>query len=91
MKKMLELAVCVYALFSGAQTQAAPETITTRIGDLNFSHDFENGYPTVETQEKLLDEMDFQRACQAYDPRSRLSCSKTSAHQSSQSSGLAKR
>ena len=38
----------------------------TRIGKLTFTHDFANGYPTDETYEKLFDEMDFQRACQAY-------------------------
>jgi hypothetical protein len=45
---------------------AEPTTINTRIGPLTFTHDFENGYPTKETQEKLFDEMDFQRATQAY-------------------------
>jgi len=44
----------------------AEETVETRIGPLTFTHDFENGYPTKETQEKLFDEMDFQRATQAY-------------------------
>ena len=42
------------------------ETLDTRIGRLNFTHDFANGYPTPETLEKLYDERDFQRACQAY-------------------------
>jgi len=41
-------------------------TIKTRIGELSFTHDFANGYPTTETVEKLYDERDFQRACQAY-------------------------
>ncbi len=41
-------------------------TIKTRIGELSFTHDFENGYPTPETTQKLFDEIDFQRACQAY-------------------------
>jgi hypothetical protein len=45
---------------------AEPSTINSRIGPLSFTHDFENGYPTKETQEKLFDEMDFQRATQAY-------------------------
>ena len=40
--------------------------IQTRIGPLDFTHPFENGYPTPETLEKLFDERDFQRACQAY-------------------------
>jgi hypothetical protein len=42
------------------------QTIKTRIGTLKFTHDFANGYPTDETVEKLYDERDFQRACQAY-------------------------
>jgi hypothetical protein len=43
---------------------AAPkkETKQTRIGRLAFV----SGYPSDETVEKLYDEMDFQRACQAY-------------------------
>ena len=40
--------------------------VETRIGDLRFTHDFANGYPTDATVEKLFDELDFQRACQAY-------------------------
>jgi hypothetical protein len=35
----------------------------TRIGKLNFES---TGYPSAETVQKLYDEMDFQRACQAY-------------------------
>ena len=38
------------------------ETKETRIGKLAFV----SGYPSDETVEKLYDEMDFQRACQAY-------------------------
>jgi len=38
----------------------------TRIGPLEFTHDFADGYPTDETIQKLYDERDFQRACQAY-------------------------
>jgi hypothetical protein len=38
----------------------------TRIGTLEFTHDFANGLPTDATVEKLYDERDFQRACQAY-------------------------
>jgi hypothetical protein len=34
----------------------------TRIGTLNF----ENGFPTEETTRKLFDEMDYQRAVQAF-------------------------
>ena len=43
-----------------------PKSIDTRIGALEFTHDFANGYPTEQTLEKLYDERDFQRACQAY-------------------------
>src|SRR5262249_7346698 len=42
------------------------KTLTTRIGKLSFHHDFAKGYPRKETVEKLYDERDFQRACQAY-------------------------
>src|ERR1700749_4678663 len=44
----------------------APQAIETRIGTLEFTHDFANGYPTDETVEKLYDERDFQRACQVF-------------------------
>ena len=30
------------------------ETVQTRIGELEFSHDFENGYPTDETVKKCM-------------------------------------
>jgi hypothetical protein len=40
----------------------AEETLDTRIGKLTF----ESGYPSKETVQKLYDEMDFQRAAQAY-------------------------
>src|SRR6476620_10109997 len=42
------------------------QKIETRIGTLDFTHDFANGYPTDATLEKLYDERDFQRGCQAY-------------------------
>ncbi len=38
-----------------------PQTIDTRIGALEFTHDFANGYPTDATVQKLYDERDFQR------------------------------
>src|SRR5689334_21182450 len=47
-------------------TPNGPQAIDTRIGRLEFTHDFANGYPTDATVEKLYDERDFQRACQAY-------------------------
>src|SRR6202012_4325726 len=43
-----------------------PQKIEPPIGTLEFTHDFANGYPTDATVEKLYDERDFQRACQAY-------------------------
>jgi hypothetical protein len=45
--------------------QGGPQRIE-RIGTLEFTHDFANGYPTDATIDKLYDERDFQRACQAY-------------------------
>ena len=46
--------------------QNGSPTIETRIGTLEFTHGFANGFPTDATVEKLYDERDFQRACQAY-------------------------
>lgn len=54
---------------TGASTSApsgGSRKLHTRIGTLEFTHDFANGYPTDATLEKLYDERDFQRACQAY-------------------------
>ncbi len=62
--KTLSVAAIVAALNVGAIVRA--ETVETRIGKLSFTHDFANGYPTKEAVEKLYDERDFQRACQAY-------------------------
>jgi hypothetical protein len=44
----------------------ASQKIETRTGTLEFTHDFADGYPTDPTIDKLYDERDFQRACQAY-------------------------
>ncbi len=41
---------------------AASANVETRLGALNF----ERGYPTAETARKLFDELDYQRAVQAY-------------------------
>ena len=49
------------------------QTIETRIGSLEFTHDFANGYPTDATIEKLYDERDFQRACKPISGRFRRS------------------
>src|SRR5262245_17897193 len=53
------------AAILGGVVFAAPsyaETVDTRIGKLEV----ENGYPTKATAKKLFDEMDFQRATQAF-------------------------
>jgi hypothetical protein len=66
------VAIASYVLGTAAQAQrsvsqdSGAQTIDTRIGKLQFTHDFVNGYPTHETVQKLYDERDFQRACQAY-------------------------
>ena len=41
---------------------AGAESVQTRIGELSF----DVGYPTAETSKRLYDELDFQRATQAY-------------------------
>ena len=47
-----------------AQAQGLPTTgsIDSRLGKL----DLESGYPTAATAEKVFDNIDYQRACQAY-------------------------
>jgi len=52
--------------FFASSILADNQAVNTRIGKLEFTHDFANGYPTKDTVEKLYDERDFQRACQAY-------------------------
>lgn len=64
MKRFL-LVVCIFS-YIGMPTTVFAETIETRIGKLSFTQDFANGYPTDETSKKLYEEMDFQRATQAY-------------------------
>jgi hypothetical protein len=62
----MQTSILTSALLAAALCGAAPalaqETIDTRIGELTF----ESGYPSQETVQKLYDEMDFQRASQAY-------------------------
>ena len=65
-KAKLILLVLTGALTSAAFSKEQPTIVESRIGKLEFTHDFANGYPTEETVEKLYDERDFQRACQAY-------------------------
>jgi hypothetical protein len=54
--------VALVAFVLLAAPAPAQETKDTRIGKLSF----ENGFPSKDTATKLYDEMDFQRACQAY-------------------------
>jgi len=59
------IAVALAAAFTLTSTHAettTPDSVKTRIGDLKF----EQGFPTEETTRKVFDEMDYQRAVQAY-------------------------
>jgi len=46
--------------------QSLAEILDTPIGRLSFTPDFINGYPSGESVKLLFDQIDFQRACQAY-------------------------
>jgi hypothetical protein len=50
---------CLLIMFAAS---SRAETMKTRIGELDFT----SGYPTEKTVQKLYDELDFQRAVQAY-------------------------
>jgi len=52
--------------FVASRAFAESKSVDSRIGKLEFTHDFTKGYPTKQTVEKLYDERDFQRACQLY-------------------------
>ena len=56
------LAAALAITSAHAQEAKTPDSVETRIGTLSF----EKGYPTPETARKLYDEMDFQRAVQAF-------------------------
>ncbi len=50
-----------------AYGRTSPTKVRTRIGDIEFTDGgFAGGYPTLASTEKLTDELDFQRATQAY-------------------------
>jgi len=73
MKNVVIALILISAIILQSCNQPISETsnldskkVQTRIGELKFTQAFEHGYPTDETVEKLYDEMDFQRACQAY-------------------------
>lgn len=47
--------------------KTSPRVVSTRMGNLEFTEGgYAGGYPTIETSDKLHDELDFQRATQAY-------------------------
>ncbi|CCV14361.1 DUF1254 domain-containing protein [Mesorhizobium sp. STM 4661] len=58
---LIATAVACVLTLAGAHAQV-PDSVETRIGTLKFEH----GYPTEETSRKLYDELDFQRAVQAF-------------------------
>ena len=60
-QRLIVAALAGTLTLSGAHAQT-PDSVETRIGTLSF----EKGYPTPETARKLYDEMDFQRAVQAF-------------------------
>ena len=50
------------AITSAHAQDTTPDSVKTRLGDLKF----ERGFPTEETKHKVFDEIDYQRAVQAY-------------------------
>jgi hypothetical protein len=61
--KLIAAALAGALTITSAHAQTTtPDSVKTRIGDLEF----EQGFPTEETTHKLFDEMDYQRAVQAY-------------------------
>lgn len=56
------LVVALICSTAGAQELPTTGSIESRLGKIEL----ENGYPTDATVEKMYDEIDFQRACQAY-------------------------
>ena len=64
--KHLVAALCVAALSSQVGAGETATRIETRIGKLDFTHGFAEGYPSKASVQKLYDELDFQRATQAY-------------------------
>ena len=62
MKMRRQLGYQLLSALVASSAFAENKAVDTRIGKLEFTHDFANGYPTKETVEKLYDERDFQRA-----------------------------
>lgn len=61
--KLISAALAASFTITSAHSQTTtPDSVKTRVGDLKF----EQGFPTEETVRKVFDEMDYQRAVQAY-------------------------
>ena len=61
-QQLTAVALAVALIGASAHAQTTPDSVQTRIGPLNF----ERGFPTDETRRKVFDEIDYQRAVQAY-------------------------
>ncbi|MCV9943982.1 DUF1254 domain-containing protein [Rhizobium sp. BT-175] len=61
-KERLIAAAIVGALSVTSAQAQTPDSVNSRIGNLQF----EQGFPTEETTQKVFDEIDYQRAVQAY-------------------------
>ena len=66
MKLKRRLSYVLISSFAISSALSENQTVDSHIGKLEFTHNFANGYPTRDTVERLYDERDFQRACQAY-------------------------
>jgi hypothetical protein len=62
LKQVLIAAVLTGALTLTSAHAQTPDSVDTRIGTLSF----ERGFPTEETKRKAFDEIDYQRAVQAF-------------------------
>jgi hypothetical protein len=61
-QSLISAAIASALAVPSAHAQTTPDSVTTRIGPLSF----ERGFPTEETKRKVFDEIDYQRAVQAY-------------------------
>jgi len=66
MKLKRRLSYVLISSFASSSALSENQTVDSHIGKLEFTHNFAKGYPTRDTVERLYDERDFQRACQAY-------------------------
>ena len=66
MKRTILTLVIVSLIFATACNKKDTTEKVNKNSDFLSSLEFKNGYPTNETSKKLYDEMDYQRAVQAY-------------------------